>query len=94
MNFFLVLELEICLLPLSRPIRGLRSTLSENRIILMINNQLCLISKFSSLYLGMSKRFGESPGVGGISRTGCEGGHEVVDELSVLNSICSSDLAY
>ena len=29
MNFFLILELEIGLLPLSRPIRGLRSTLSE-----------------------------------------------------------------
>ena len=76
MNFFLVLELKIGLLPLSRPIRGLRSTLSENRIILMINNRFCLISKFSSLYLGMSKRFGESPGVGGIRRTGYESDRE------------------
>ena len=51
-------------------------------------------SKFSSLYLGMSKRFGESPGVGGISRTGYEGGHEVEDELSVLNIVYSSDLVF
>ena len=31
MNFFLILELEIGLLPLSRPIRGLRSTLSKKK---------------------------------------------------------------
>ena len=31
MSFFLILELEIGLLPLSRPIRGLRSTLSEKK---------------------------------------------------------------
>ena len=93
MNFFLILELEIGLLPLSRPIRGLGPTLSEKK---KNNNggNLLSTSSFSSLYLGMSKRFGESPGVGGISRTGCEGGHQVEDELSVLNSIYSSHLAY
>ena len=61
----------------------------------MIDDRIfCQQASFSSLYLGMSKRFGESPGVGGISRTGYEGGHEIEDELSVLNIVYSSDWAY